>query len=132
MDLIHFNYYNHFNERLHKDYQLYIKRDLTPLTHYESLWSLDEPQLILKRKLLPISIMLNNNNQRIFVDFSEHVVDIMSTIWTAFHVEPMRREEYVMKRLSPDVSVDMNKSLEGQDIQPNTVLNIRIISPGLF
>jgi hypothetical protein len=98
VDLIQFNYFHHF-ERM-QEYQLCISRDGTVLREYESLWSIDEPKLTLKRKPLPITVMMENSRQmRVLVDFSVSVGGIMGGIWEAFHMES--RSEFVVKRISP-------------------------------
>ncbi len=79
--------------------------------------------LLLRRRLYPLTIFVNDQEQKILnVDFSIPVHKIMGQIWRAFGVPP---KDFTMKRLSPDIAIDPNKTLSAQNVPVQSAFSIK-------
>lgn len=51
----------------------------------------------------------------------------MPSIWRQLGLDPKKQNEYTLTRLSPNVPVDQNKSLAGQNIAPTSTIVLKFL-----
>jgi len=101
-----------------------------PLVMDRTLASYEGNSFQVKRKLRPLVVFLGERNQKLLeVDYALPVARLMKQIWNVFGMSPKKESEYQLKRLSPDIAIDMNKSLSGQAIPYNSTILIKFVEP---
>eukprot|EP01114_Cavostelium_apophysatum_P016104 TRINITY_DN4525_c0_g1_i1.p1 TRINITY_DN4525_c0_g1~~TRINITY_DN4525_c0_g1_i1.p1 ORF type:complete len:1270 (-),score=350.50 TRINITY_DN4525_c0_g1_i1:96-3905(-) len=113
------------------EFSLSIVKDGTVLVEDRTLWSYDisGETLQMKRKLYPLLVFMGEYGQRkLLVDYSAVTYLIMDKIWKAFGIPAKKESEYSLRRLSPDVAIDMNKSLSAQNVEKSSTLMVKFLT----
>eukprot|EP01117_Protostelium_nocturnum_P010027 TRINITY_DN3576_c0_g1_i1.p1 TRINITY_DN3576_c0_g1~~TRINITY_DN3576_c0_g1_i1.p1 ORF type:complete len:1270 (-),score=506.68 TRINITY_DN3576_c0_g1_i1:183-3992(-) len=109
-----------------EEYQLAIPGGGGVLSTERSLWSYNAQSLVVNRIAKPLIVFYNSKQVILTVDFSIPVIKLMMQMWIAFGINPKKEGEFSLRRMSPDIEIDLKRSLLQQSIGPNAAVSLRI------